>query len=308
MRTCAYTYCRHSFDEDASRCPACGSPADGSLPENPEAAIAGMSVRPAPRIIDMHQIIPNREDMLEAQLRMMDGLGIEKALLQSVPTKVSSLLGNRALLEAGHSHPDRFIVSHFMDPRHPAACRRLRQYRGRGVRVIKLLPCLGYQPDAPRWHRFWRTLEGLGLVAMIHTGFITARHKQEEQRAGVYLNSRYGRPIYFDRLARQYPGIRFILCHMGGAAWVYEAVEMVNQHTNVWGDFSGSGAGALKRVVREGIHLDWSKVFWGNDSSPLAYPVNLNLLMHHLKAGRIEAHASRLLYENAHGFLAEFVS
>ena len=308
MFVCTYTYCRTSFGDKLTHCPVCGYPADGAVPEDAESALRASPKLPVARIIDMHQIIPNPEGMVGLQVRMMEGLGIERALLQSVPTKVSSISGNRQLLAIRDAHPDRFIISHFMDPRHPRACKRLRQYRERGVRVIKLLPCLGYQPDASRWHRFWRTMEALGQVAMIHTGFITARHKEEERRAGVFLNSKHGRPIYFDLPARRYPGIPFILCHMGGAAWVYEAAEMVNQHKNVWGDFSGSGAGALRRIAREGIALDWTKAFWGNDASPLAYPYNLNLLLHHLKEGGVETFTSGLLYDNAKRFISDYLS
>ena len=308
MRICSYIYCKQSFKESLARCPTCGYPTDESNIDNTQVALEQSPKLPVASIIDMHQIIPNREGMLDAQLKMMEGLGIERTLLQSVPTKVSSIWGNRRLVEVQKAYPEKFIISHFMDPRHPLARRRLRQYRERGVRIIKLLPCLGYQPDASRWDRFWSTLEELGLIAMVHTGFITARHKDEERSAGVYLHSKYGRPIFFDILARKYPGIQFILCHMGGSMWTHEAVEMVNQHNNVWGDLSGSGVGALKRIVQERISVDWTKIFWGNDSSPYAYPYNLNLLLHFLGEGNRMEQASLLLHDNAQRFIADFLS
>jgi predicted TIM-barrel fold metal-dependent hydrolase len=195
-----------------------------------------------------------------------------------------------------------------MDPRHPRARRRLKQYRERGVRVIKLLPCLGYQPDAPKWRRFFRTMEDEGHVVMVHTGFITARHKREERRAGVYLNSRYGRPVYFDELARRHPGIQFILCHMGGALWMREAVEMVNQHENVWGDVSGSGIAALRQVGREKLTVKWEKLFWGNDSAASAYPYNLHLLMHTLRETGLTGMAPGLLRQNGKKFIETYLS
>jgi|GEM_PF-1299511 len=308
MKICSYTYCKQPFKESLARCPTCGYPTDDSNIDNTQVALEQSPKLPVVSIIDMHQIIPNREGTLDAQLKMMEGLGIERSLLQSVPTKVTSIWSNRRLLEVQKAHPDKFIVSHFMDPRHPLARKRLKQYRERGVRIIKLLPCLGYQPDASRWDRFWKTLEELGLIAMVHTGFITARHKEEERRAGVYLHSKYGRPIFFDILARKYPGIPFILCHMGGSMWTHEAVEMVNQHDNVWGDISGSGIGALKRILQERMTVDWNKLFWGNDSSPYAYPYNLNLLLHFLGEGNRMEQTSPLLHDNAQRFIADFLS
>ena len=90
--------------------------------------------------------------------------------------------------------------------------------------------------------------------------------------------------------------------------WTHEAVEMVNQHDNVWGDISGSGAGALKRILQERMTVDWNKLFWGNDSSPYAYPYNLKLLLHFLGEGNRIEQASPLLHDNAQRFIAEFLS
>ena len=308
MKRCKYIYCRKPFECELAHCPTCGYPVDDSRIDDMAFIQNGIPELPSTSIIDMHQIIHNREGILELQLDMMDKLGIERALLQSVPSRVSSIWSNQKLLEVQQSHGDKFMISHFMDPRHPLARRRLKQYRERGVRVIKLLPCLGYQPDDHRWDRFWKTMEDLQHIAMVHTGFITARHKDEERRAGVYLHSKYGRPIFFDILARKYPGIQFILCHMGGSIWVAEAVEMINQHENVWGDLSGSGAWALKRIVTDNISIDWAKLFWGNDSSPACYPYNLKLLLHYLETGNLIEVTPMLLHDNAQHFIEKFLS
>ena len=308
MKYCKYIYCKHIFNENSPHCPICGYPVDDANIEDVRVIEKTKPELSVSSIIDMHQILINREGILEFQLDLMDKLGIEMVLLQSVPSKVASIWSNNQLLEVQKAYGDRFIVSHFMDPRHPVARKRLREYRERGVRVIKLLPCLGYQPDARRWDRFWKTMEDLQQVAMVHTGFITARHKDEERGSGVYLNSKYGRPIFFDILARKFPGIQFILCHMGGAIWVEEAVEMVNQHENVWGDVSGSGIGALKKIVQNRLSVDWTKLFWGNDSSPSCYPYNLRLFKHTMEEPRIPELIPMLLHDNAQTFIKEFLS
>lgn len=262
---------------------------------------------PTERLIDMHQIVPTLEGIEELQLATMDGYGIERALLQSVPKGVTTLRGNRDLLALQARHPDRFWASAFLDPRHPRARRRLRQYAGLGVRVIKLLPCLGYSPDSWLWRRFWKTLDDLEFVVMIHTGFITARHKKEEQRAGVFMSSKFGQPILFDRLARQYEGVQFILCHLGGTLWYEQAVEMINQHDNVWADVSGSGLLALERVVRQGIAVRWDKLFWGNDDAPWHYPYGLRLLRHHMSSPLLGQELTPVLHDNAERFAASFL-
>lgn len=307
MKVCQYIYCGEVYKENLSSCPTCGYPVDTSLLQESNFFKKIIPDLPIKTIIDMHQIIPNREGMLERQLQVMEKLGIQKALLQSVPSKVTSIWSNRKLLEVKQKYEDKFFASHFLDPRYPPARRRLKQYREKGVKVIKLLPCLGYQPDSKRYDSFWKRMAELNMVAMIHTGFITARHKEEERRSGIYLHSKYGRPIFFDILARKYPEIQFILCHMGGTMWVEEAVQMVNSHDNVWGDISGSGIGALKRIIQNRVTVDWSKLFWGNDSQPAVYPVNLRLLLHYLKSGSLSELAPMLLYDNAKNFIEKFL-
>jgi predicted TIM-barrel fold metal-dependent hydrolase len=307
MRVCRYIYCQNTFSSDLSLCPICGYPIDITALSDFEYICSLIPKLPIGNIIDMHQIIPDQENAFDFQLKIMEQLTISKVLIQSVPSRVTSIWSNRKLLELQQNYSSRFIVSHFMDPRHPFACRRLRQYKKQGIKVIKLLPCLGYQPDESRWGKFWETMEKLELVAMIHTGFITARHKKEERAAGIYLHSKFGQPIFFDILARKYPTLQFILCHMGGAMWVEEAVQMVNQHENVWGDLSGFGILALKRIVQSQISVDWTKLFWGNDSSPYNYPFNLKLLLYYLKIGKLPELLPLLLRDNAVKFIEKYL-
>ena len=300
MERCAYHYCRLRLDPGVTDCPRCGHPTDASQVEDPAFVLGRLPSHGLQGICDAHQILPTAEGSWELQLAMMDRLSIRRVLLQSVPSGVPTIAGNEALRRIAASHPDRFVISQFSDPRIPLVRLKLRRYGRLGVRVIKVLPCLGFQPDAPKHDRFWGALERHGMAVMAHTGFITARHKAEERRAGHYLNSRWGRPIYWDRVARKFPGLRIVLCHMGGASWYEEACEMVSQHDNVWGDVAGPGLVALRRIVRHEVELDWSRVFWGNDSAPWAYPFNLRLALHSLDTAELRA---AVLRDNGRRFL-----
>jgi predicted TIM-barrel fold metal-dependent hydrolase len=295
------------MDEGDNLCPVCAYPVDPAFLHSIDYLKDAVPDLPVDGIVDMHQIIPTENGSVQLQLQMMELLRIQKALLQSVPSKVSSLYNNRKLFALQQSHREKFYISHFMDPRYPLAIKRLKQYAERGVRVIKLLPCLGYYPDSFWFRRFWRKMDELKLVAMIHTGFITARHKDEERKAGIFLNSKYDHPIYFDELARRFPNVQFILCHMGGSMWYEEAAAMVTNHDNVWGDISGSGLFALQRLLRSRATVDWKKIFWGNDSPPWAYPFNLQLLMNTLEEGGALDIAPQLLYENGMRFITQFM-
>jgi len=308
MNVCRYIYCTNTFEDPLEICPVCGYPTHVAMLGDNNFLDQSIPKLPTGALVDMHQILPDEEKVMDSQLHMMDKLNIRRVLLQSVPSAVSSIWGNQKLLEIQNRFGHQFIASHFMDPRHPFARRRLHQYKQRGIRVIKLLPCLGYEPDHAKWDAFWATLEKLKLVAMVHTGFITARHKEEERQASVFLHSKFGRPILFDLLARKYPELQFILCHMGGAMWYEEAIQMVNQHDNVWGDISGFGLFALQRIVQNEIYVNWKKIVWGNDASPRLYPFNLRLVLHMLTQGDQQSMAPLLLHDNAIHFINRFLS
>jgi predicted TIM-barrel fold metal-dependent hydrolase len=255
----------------------------------------------------MHQILPKEAGVVDLQLDAMKKLDIRKALLQSVPSSLRSICNNADLREIGQQHAGKFMISQFMDPRHPFARRKIRKYAGNGAKVVKLLPCLGYYADDRRFDPFWRQMEKNGQVAMVHTGFITARHKEEEKKNNTFLSSKYGHPFYFDKICRKFPGLTVILCHMGGTTWYEEACQMVSQHEHVWGDFSGFGGMALRRILQLNVHVDWNKVFWGNDAHPKFYHTNLNIQASVLWAEKKEPLGERLLFSNARTFIGKYM-
>lgn len=304
---CAYTYCRAVLSPREPVCTICGHPKDPAKLRDP-AFIADVEVEGVPsQLIDMHQILPAFDGVLDMQLAVMQRFGVRRALIQSAPPQAASLWGNEKLLDVAQQHGDRFWVSQFIDPRLPQAVDALRTFAAAGVKVVKLLPPAGWQGDDPAFEPFWGTMEELSLVAMIHTGFITARHKKEEAKAGMFMSSRHANPLFFDRPARQFPNLQMILCHTGGALWFEEGAQMVTQHDNVWGDLSGFGHFALRRLLQLEVTVDWSKLFWGNDAPPFAYPFNLRLAMDSLRRFGGEHLAVDLLHDNAQRFAARYL-
>jgi predicted TIM-barrel fold metal-dependent hydrolase len=302
MAVCSYLYCRAPMAEEAEACPRCGHPRDPRRLRDP-AFLASIEVSGRPsRIYDMHQIVPAVDGVVEMQLGAMQLFGVERVLLQSAPPQATSLLGDEGLLALARDHGDRFWASQFADPRMPGAIEALERIADSGAKVVKILTPAGFDPDDPAFDPFWGTMQELGLVVMAHTGFITARHKKEEAKAGAFMSSRHANPLYFDRPARKFPELTIILCHLGGALWYEEAGQMVTQHENVWGDVSGFGLFALQRLLRVGAAVDWGKVFWGNDSPPFAYPMNLRLHLGTLHDAGAEALIPGLLYENGRRF------
>lgn len=302
MAICEYIYCRAPHSDGLAECPVCGHPADRRRLSSPE-SLAGAEIDGLPSaVIDMHQIVPAFDGVLALQELAERRFGIYKILLQSAPPQARSLSGDGPLLELQRAHPGRYWASFFLDPRHPAAIAGLERLPDLGVRVVKLLPPAGFQPDDPAFDPFWETMQRLGLVAMVHTGFITARHKKEEAKAGAFMSSRFANPLYFDQPARKFPELQIILCHLGGALWYEEAAQMVTQHSNVWADVSGFGLFALRRLLTLGATVDWQKVFWGNDSPPFAYPFNLRLHLAALRDAGAEHLVPGLFHDHARRF------
>lgn len=301
---CGFVYCRAWLGAHKRVCEICGY-SGGADTEASLAAVA--SLFPGAKI-DMHQIIRSGPEALARQLAAMDRLGIGRALIQSVPDAAAALIwGNEKLLQLSEAHPDRFWISQHLDPRDSDSEAKLRAWAGRRVRVVKLLPCLGYDPADPRFDAVWALMEKLGMIAFVHTGFITARMKREEKARGIFLSSEFCRPIYWDRIARQFPELQIILCHMGGALWFEEAAVMTYEHDNVWADISGPGLLGLRQALQRGIPVHPRKLFWGNDGSVDQYSLCLRLLHATLRSAGMEGMGERLIYRNALEFSDRFL-
>jgi predicted TIM-barrel fold metal-dependent hydrolase len=296
---CAYAYCR-AILPPGDRCPRCGHPVEVERLRDPAFFAEGLgSLGDLPaRKLDLHQILPEHPRILMYQTLAMDALGVERALLQSAPAAATSLRGNDGIAAAVAEFPTRFWGSTFVDPQSPSALADLDAVR---TRVVKLLPVTGWRADDPGLRPFWARMQERGLVAMVHTGFFTARHREEEEKAGVFMRSDLANPLWWDEPCRRFPGLVVILCHLGGAIFIEEAGEMVSQHPNVYGDVAASGVFALRRLLAGGS-VDWTKIFWGNDGPPFTYPLNLRLLRRTLADAGADALLGPLLYDHGARF------
>jgi len=305
MMQCSYFYCRAFLPLGTQACPHCGYPIDETMLRDPSYLNALRRRVPVESLVDMHQILRNEPGEVERQLAAMKLLGIKRVLLQSAPAEFTGLLGNGRLEAVAAGHPGLFWVSRYIDPHEPGALAALDQIAAEGIRVVKLVPAAGFAANDPALAPFWSAMESHRLVAMVHTGFVTARHKSVERKLGRYMDSQLSHPFLFDLVARRHPALQIILCHLGGVSWYKEAAQMVSEHDNVWGDTSAFGAFALRRCLVESVPLAMDKVFWGNDASAKAYLFNLHLLVDVLERAGMSQSADDLLCRNGERFAAD---
>jgi uncharacterized protein len=102
--------------------------------------------------------------------------------------------------------------------------RALRDY---GFRGLKVYPPCGFRPDDPRLHPYYELCASFEAPAMVHLGGTSHR-----------LSFATARPIDVDRIARAFPGVRFILAH-AGTTHPAESAMLAAFRPNVFLEVSG---------------------------------------------------------------------
>ncbi len=91
----------------------------------------------------------------------------------------------------------------------------------------KMYPPNGFYPDADEYYPYYEKAADLRIPIVVHTGF-TSRFK----------HVKYARPVYVDKVAADFPRIRFVIAHVG-TPWVDEALMVAAKNPNVSVDVSG---------------------------------------------------------------------
>jgi predicted TIM-barrel fold metal-dependent hydrolase len=218
-------------------------------------------------------------DEVKPLLGRMDAAGIDKTLL-SAALEASLLRGRKeALRGVGNSevasavrfHPDRLIGCMLINPLDPGAIDTVSEYSEKGFKAVKFVPAQGYYPDDPRFYELFDSIQERNLAALFSMGQInfTLAHEKGARRA---LNSAFAYPMRLDAPSRLFPGIRFVIIHMG-FPFLFEAWSVHHANKNVFLEISGSGAYFDALPVAYAavggssfIPLDFGKVVWGSDN------------------------------------------
>ncbi|MCK4244738.1 MAG: amidohydrolase [Candidatus Omnitrophica bacterium] len=156
--------------------------------------------------------------------KCMEKLGIEKAvvfaLLKGTPS-FTSIDANEWLLKKiqkeNNLHPFTTIV-----PTEKDAAKKLRKYIAKGFVGAKLHPEVQrFQINDPAAEDFYTAAEELRIPLLFHTGV-----------HGWYLK-KY-RPILLDEVAQNHPNLSIIIEHVGGYAFFYETLAVLQNNKNCY--------------------------------------------------------------------------
>jgi hypothetical protein len=175
-----------------------------------------------------------KKGTIERLLAEMDEAGIDKTVLLALDaglafrSEITMRDYNDYVAEIVKRYPDRIVGFAGIDPRRgKEALVELERCVEKGLKGLKLWTLTGFYPDDENYYPLYERVAELQLPVLVHTG---------TGPPGTYM--KFNRPVYVDKVAVDFPQIKFIMAHVG-APWVEEAVAVVVKNPNVYVDISG---------------------------------------------------------------------
>jgi len=175
--------------------------------------------------------IGNNFQPIETFLLELDVSGLDRAVLLPIDctsTRGAPIWSNEQIAELCRMN-ERFIGFASVDPHQPDAPAKLkRAIEDWGLRGLKLAPGIQeFYPNDPALYPLYEKAQELGIPILFHAGMTW------EPRA----KAEYGRPIYFEDVAYDFPELKIVLAHLAWP-WVLEAVALALKYPNVYLDTS----------------------------------------------------------------------
>jgi len=175
--------------------------------------------------------IGNNFQPLETFLLELNVSGLDRAVLLPIDctsTRGAPIWSNEQIAELCRMN-ERFIGFASVDPHQPDAPAKLkRAIEDLGLRGLKLAPGIQeFYPNDPALYPLYEKAQELGIPILFHAGMTW------EPRA----KAEYGRPIYFEDVAHDFPELKIVLAHLAWP-WVLEAVALALKYPNVYLDTS----------------------------------------------------------------------
>jgi predicted TIM-barrel fold metal-dependent hydrolase len=229
-------------------------------------------------LIDFHYHFADTPGALDELLKDMDASGVERTLLMGGPTgawweyKKSGFAPNEVVQKAVKAHPERLIGNVYSDPRDADALQVLKRFLDAGFRAVKMFPPAGFFPDDERCMPLYEEIEARGVPILVHTGQTNIQIRSPDPKKRLATDSRFSHPFHLDKISRLFPGIPFVMAHMGYPHLV-EAWSVAHANQNIFLDISGSGpwTDGIPLVYnaiggQNFIPIDFNRVIWGSDN------------------------------------------
>ncbi|MEU2874894.1 amidohydrolase family protein [Streptomyces sp. NPDC007070] len=196
-------------------------------------------------------------------LAQMDAAGVDHAFLLAfdVQRVEGFKVPNEFVADMCRRHPGRFTGFASVDAGTAGAAAELRRaVEELGLRGLKTAPCyLRMSPADRRWYDVYETAQELGIPVLVHTGYTPAKK----------ADPRYFPPQLLDPVARDFPGLRLVLAHLG-TPWTDAALDLLARHPLVHADLSifswyrpvPTVTAALAQARRLGV---MDRLLWGTD-------------------------------------------
>jgi uncharacterized protein len=215
-------------------------------------------------IIDCHTHLNNYHDetvdaldeslaKLKASMRRNR---VDVALVLTSYKVVPGRPSTRAVVEATRGLGNIHVVAgiswlHFSE----ADVEELRQFLTEGaIKGLKLYP--GYEPFYPADPKLapaYALAEEFDVPVMIHSG------DTYSPRGKI----KYSHPINVDEAAVDFPGVKFLICHLGNP-WFRDCMEVVYKNDNVYADISGLVLGDFSDRFEEYMRRQLQEMMvWG---------------------------------------------
>jgi predicted TIM-barrel fold metal-dependent hydrolase len=210
---------------------------------------------------------------LDGLLGLMDGYGIEKAVVSALPNSLTR--------EAIEEYPEKFTGLVRVNPHEAdAAAQAEEAITDHGFNGVKLNPLFNnFLPDSPVVDPVMEVAVRHRVPVLIHSG-----------------HPPWSLPWSFERLAGRHPDVTIVMAHMGHGHIVYinGALDVAEDHPNIAVDTAGM---TMHSKIREAVErLGDHRVMYGSDT-PLGHPAwEIPKVQ---VSGLDEEQLHKVLYENA---------
>ena len=247
------------------------------------------------------------EAIAAIRIRDMDRWGVAKSVVMPMDFGQVDDATHRAEAEAVSAicreHEDRLIPFLATDPRRRGILDYLEYARSDlGIKGVKIHPLAGFAiDDQDACYPFYKRCSELELPVLGHC-----------RPTGNAERDRLARPERYERVAADFPELRICLGHLGGGPWTEDALRVVENHPNAYGDVSNMQplfvdeperfAGVLRRAMNGAAR---ERVMYATDwpSQRPADPSFLEAFAAGAVLGLSETESSLLTVRNAERFL-----